>query len=144
MSTVPPGSILSSPVSLEPHPYEESKTSKREISMIENPRVNTSGAALCNPIYGADDQDGNIYHTISSSRENEYEDPNESETNCASYEVPVECSAGAKGERASVHKKSVVKPEYAVVIENQNAVNSEVGPEYNRTNHSRAIAKVIE
>lgn len=126
MSAVPPGSILSSPVSLEPHPYEESRTNKREISMVENPHVSTNsiGAALSNPIYGADD--GNVYHTISSGQENEYEDPNKNEINCASYEVPVaECGAG---ERASVCKKSAAKPDYAMVIENQNAVDSEVGP----------------
>ena len=140
MSAIPPGSIVSSPINLEPHPYEESRTSKDGISMLKNLHISTS-SALSNPIYGVDDS--NIYQTISSG-ENEYEDPDENGQNCASYEVPVESGAGAKGE-VSLHKKSVVNAEHAMVITNRNTVDSEVENEqtrYSRTSHSQALTKV--
>ena len=140
MSAVPPGSIVSSPIGLEPHPYEESRTSKDGISMIKNPHVSTS-SALSNPIYEVDDS--NVYQTISSG-ENEYEDPDENGRKCASYEVPVESGAGAKGE-VSLRKKSVLNAEHATVITNRNTVNSEVENEqtrYSRTSNSQALTEV--
>ena len=160
MSNVPPGSILSSPVSLEPHPYEEAastSTDESNIITIENPcAINTPGAlcnpiygadatnhvvstpgALCNPIYGADAN--NVYQTISSEG-NEYEDPDEKERSCAPYEVPVD---QAKDE-TSVHKANA---EYATVIKNREAVaDAEEGNEqtkYNKTTHTQSLnAKV--
>jgi hypothetical protein len=151
-SAVPPGSIVSTPVSLVPlpqaHPYEESRTLSNQHgnSMLKNPHVDTF-SALSNPIYSADDC-SNIYQTISSG-ENDYEDLDENfngRGSCAPvpYEVPVEAGAGGKG-KASIRRKSVVNAECDVIIENRNAVDSALESEqekYNRTSHSQAIAKV--
>ena len=150
MSAIPPGSIVSSPVSLVPQPYvyeEEPRTLSNKpqgISMLKNPHVNTSTgtSALSNPIYGT--EESNIYQTISSGRENEYEDPDDN-FNSVPYEVPVESSAGIKG-KVLLCKKSVAKPENTMVIKHQNAVYSEVeneqAAENNRTSHSQDISKV--
>ena len=150
-SEVPPGSIVSTPVNpMPPQPYEESKTllaNKHGSSMLKSPHVDTL-SALSNPIYSADDS-SNIYQTISNAGENDYEDLDENfngRNNCAPYEVPIEAGAGVKG-KASLRRKGVVDAEDATyaVIENQNAVDSDVESEqekYNRTSHSQAIAKV--
>ena len=117
--------------------------------MLKSPHVDTL-SALSNPIYSADDSScSNIYQTISNPGENDYEDLDENfngRNNCASYEVPIEAGAGVKG-KASLWRKGVVDAEDATyaVIENQNAVDSDVESEqekYNRTSHSQAIAKV--
>ena len=154
-SAIPPGSIVSSPVSLvpSPHPYEESRTlsaNKYGNSMLKNPHVDTL-SALSNPIYSADDSSCNIYQTISSPRENDYEDLDENfngSKKCAPYEVPVKAGAGVKGKASLRRKSAVVDAEDAMdtVIENQNAdVDSAVESEQakcTRTSHPQAIAKV--
>ena len=91
MAEVPAGSIVSSPLSLEPSEssYIEPHSSvpSKGASIIKNPHINTSDA-LCNPIYGVDD---NCIYQIYSS-ETESSDSSKVTKPCSPYEVPVECA----------------------------------------------------
>ena len=118
--------------------------------MLKNPHVDTL-SALSNPTYSADDSSCNIYQTISSPGENDYEDLDENfngSKDCAPYEVPVKAGTGIKGKASLRRKSSVVDAEDATytIIENQNAdVDSAVESEQAkciRISHSQAIAKV--
>ena len=84
MAAIPAGSIVSSPVSMEPFPYEEALSPSLPMSIIENPHVNTSGA-LCNPIYGTDAS--GIYQSIVEVNEDA---SGKKTSSCAPYEVPIE------------------------------------------------------
>lgn len=146
VSAVPPGSIVSSPVSPAPHQQhsdEEPRTltnkAERGISMLKDPHVSTS-SALSNPIYGKVDDISNISQAVSSG-ENDYEDLDDNDNGrcCAPYEVPVECGAGTKGKVTSPHGKSDTVNAgraSATVIENRNAVDSDV--ENVRAIHNRS------
>jgi hypothetical protein len=129
ISSVPCGSILSSPVSLEPQYLHEGNRSKHGNSTLDsNPgvfNIKFSGATvLCNPTYGISG------HSIISSGEDVREIPSgdNNRKSAASDEVPIEqLFARTNEDKESAHKlkKNVATTDYALVIKNQNMVSTE-------------------
>lgn len=126
MNAVPSGSIVSSPVSLGPFPYEEPRPTLLQISNIEHPQINTY-EAFSNSICEVDDVNSDII-TNSVNRMHkscicqiysnegaiyDYSDPsvndNDSEEPCAQSEEPITVNSSKSvvpGPRASNEMRS--------------------------------------